>query len=80
MEFCIALLGQKEISFSHKSLVEWLHENLTNISPNSFQMMPWNILISYGIWQLWLSRNNRIFNPLSKTLNQLVHKTLHLAA
>jgi len=80
MEFCIALLGQQEISFFHKSLVEWLQENLTNISPSSFQMMPWNILISYGIWQLWLSRNNRIFNPLTKTLNQLVHKTLHLAA
>ena len=42
-------------------------------------MMPWNILFAYGIWQLWLSRNNRIFNPSSETLNQLMHKTLHLA-
>ena len=61
-------------------LVEWLHKNLTNISPISFQMTPWNILFAYGIWQLWLSRNKRIFNPPSGTLNQLMHKTLHLAA
>ena len=43
-------------------------------------MMPWNILFAYGIWQLWLSRNNRIFNPSFEILNQLMHKALHLAA
>ena len=42
-------------------------------------MTHWIILFAYGIWQLWLSRNNRIFSPPSKTLNQLMHKTLHLA-
>ena len=42
--------------------------------------MRWNILFSYGIWQLFLSRNNRIFNPPFETLNQLMHKTLHIAA
>ena len=43
-------------------------------------MMHWNILFSYGIWQLFLSRNNRIFNPPFETLNQLMHKTLHIVA
>ena len=44
-EFWIAVPEQQEIFFFHKSLIEWLHENLTNsnISPRSFQMMPWNI-------------------------------------
>ena len=43
-------------------------------------MMPGKFLFAYGIWQLWLSRNNRIFNPSFETLNQLMYKTLHLAA
>ena len=43
-------------------------------------MMPSNVQFAYGIWQLWLSRNNRIFNPPFETVNQLMHKTLHLAA
>ena len=61
------LLSQdnKKYLFFHKSLVECLHENLTNISPNTFQMTHWNILFAYGIWQFLLSRNNRIFNPPS---------------
>ena len=44
-EFWIVVPEQREIFFSHKSLTKWLHENLTdsNISPRSFQMMPWNI-------------------------------------
>ena len=71
--------NEKYLFFFHKSLVEWLHENLTNISSSSFQMMHWNILFAYGIWQLWLSRNNRIFNPPFEILNQLMHKALHLA-
>ena len=68
-EFWIALLGQQEISFFHKLLLEWLHKNLTNIPPSFFQMMPGKFLFAYGIWQLWLSRNNRIFNPSFETLN-----------
>ena len=43
-------------------------------------MMPWNILFAYEIWQLWLSRNNRIFDPPFEILNQLMHKALHLIA
>jgi ribonuclease HI len=48
--------------FYSASLVDWISANC-HVSSTHDHNMPWQTIFSFGIWNLWLRRNNFVFNP-----------------
>jgi ribonuclease HI len=48
--------------FYSASLVDWINANCS-ISSTHDHNIPWQTLFSFGIWNLWLRRNQFVFNP-----------------
>ena len=40
---------------------DWLEVNCKSVMSSKFMGIPWRILFSMGVWQLWLHRNNYVF-------------------
>jgi ribonuclease HI len=48
--------------FYSASLVDWINANCS-VSSTHDHSIPWQTIFSFGIWNLWLRRNQFVFNP-----------------
>uniref|UniRef100_A0A2N9HJ77 Reverse transcriptase domain-containing protein n=1 Tax=Fagus sylvatica TaxID=28930 RepID=A0A2N9HJ77_FAGSY len=51
---------------------DWIHSNCIALSSHDHNI-PWQTLFSFGIWSLWLRRNQFIFKPDSSFLDLVVN-------
>jgi ribonuclease HI len=58
--------------FYFASLFDWIHSNCTASSTHDHNI-PWQTLFSFGIWSLWLRRNQFVFKPDSLVLDSVVN-------
>ena len=54
--------------FYSASLFDWLHHNCLEPSTHDHNI-PWQTIFSFGVWNLWLRRNQFVFNPDSPFLD-----------
>jgi ribonuclease HI len=64
--------------FYTASLFDWIHSNCIASSSHDHNI-PWQTLFSFGIWNLWLRRNQFVFKPDSSFLD-LVLNTISYAS
>ncbi len=60
------------IHFYSASLFDWIHSNCIASSTHDHSI-PWKTLFSFGIWSLWLRRNQFVFKPDSYLLDLVVN-------
>jgi ribonuclease HI len=58
--------------FYSASLFDWIHSNCIASSTHDHNI-PWQSLFSFGIWSLWLRRNQFVFKPDSQFLDPVVN-------
>jgi ribonuclease HI len=58
--------------FYSASLFDWIHSNCIATSTHDLNI-PWQTLFSFGIWSLWLRRNQFVFKPDSHFLDPVVN-------
>ena len=69
-------------AFFGNNPMTWIRYNCRNTSPSSTLGINWNTLFSFGIWTLWLHRNNVIFRgkPLQNNLKaETISKAVEFA-
>ena len=54
------------------SLQDWLWSNVTVMGVIMHQQLPWRIYFPFLCWNLWLARNERIFENHSQSQHSLV--------
>jgi ribonuclease HI len=62
--------------FYSASLFDWMHSNCLDSSTHDHNI-PWQSLFSFGIWSLWLRRNQFVFKPDSHLLDPVVNAISH---
>ena len=60
------------IHFYSASLFDWIHSNCTASSTHDHNI-PWQTLFSFGIWSLWLRKNQYVFKPDSYLLDPILN-------
>ena len=65
------LLGipSKHHDFFLLNLEEWMKVNCSSKSTSRHHQLPWKIVFSFGIWQLWNQRNSLLFSSGTVTRN-----------
>jgi ribonuclease HI len=58
--------------FYSASLLDWIHNNCNAYSTHDHNI-PWQTLFSFGIWSLWLRRNQFVFKPASSFLDPVIN-------
>ena len=71
--------GILPLSFFQLPLKIWLKTNSKLEKLSLSLKLPWNIFFLFLLWQIWLSRNDYIFNNQSISQTILVHKIVQLA-
>ena len=71
--------GILPLSFFHQTLQEWLQHNATTVDVVLPHQLPWRIYFPFLCWNLWLSRNDRIFNHQSISQNSIIHYAVQMA-
>lgn len=56
-----SLLGPLLPSLFTPTIHQWCMNNTRHITPYLFQDIPWYLVFSFRIWNIWLARNNLIF-------------------
>eukprot|EP00253_Pinus_taeda_P023626 PITA_23626 len=74
-DFCISSPSQITVS---DLFVEWSQFYPQRIPYKSFWRKVWNALPKFVYWQIWLARNQKIFNDLNHTPLQVVAKARSL--
>jgi hypothetical protein len=64
--------------FYSASLFDWMHHNCLDSSTHDHNI-PWQTIFSFGVWNLWLRRNQFVFNPDSPSLDP-VRSTISYAS
>ena len=72
-------LGILPLSFFNQTLQEWLQHNATTVDVVLPHQLPWRIYFPFLCWNLWLSRNDKIFNHQSKSQNSIIHSVVQMA-
>jgi ribonuclease HI len=65
-------------NFYSASLFDWLHHNCLDSSTHDHNI-PWQTIFSFGVWNLWLRRNQFVFKPDSPFLDP-VRSTISFAS
>ena len=63
--------------FYSTSLNDWIHSNCT-VSSSHGHNIPWQTIFSFGVWNIWLRRNQVVFK-LDSPLSDLVANTISFA-
>uniref|UniRef100_A0A2N9FS20 CCHC-type domain-containing protein n=1 Tax=Fagus sylvatica TaxID=28930 RepID=A0A2N9FS20_FAGSY len=63
----------------HLPFHDWVHINCSSMVSHSSLNLPWQTLFAFGLWTLWLFRNQAIFNP-SHRPPDLLHNSISLAS
>ena len=64
--------------FYSASLNDWIHSNCIDSFTHDHNI-PWQTIFSFGIWNIWLRRNQVVFKPNSPFSN-LVANTISFAS
>ena len=67
------------LAFFHMPLQAWLRSNATGDAVMSPTQLPWRIYFPFLCWNLWLARNDRIFNNQSRSQQGFVHSSVNAA-
>ena len=67
------------LAFFHMPLQAWLRSNATGNAVMSPTQLPWRVYFPFLCWNLWLVRNDRIFNNQSRSQQGLVHSSMNAA-
>lgn len=70
-------LGVKltNLGFWMTNLQDWLNVNRNTRTNYVARKPPWNVVYSFAVWNIWMSRNNVVFNRKSQNLRLVVEIT-----
>ena len=71
--------GILPLTFFHMPLQAWLRSNATGDVVMLPTQLPWRVYFPFLCWNLWLVRNDHIFNNQSRSLPGLVHSSVNAA-
>ena len=72
MKFDMLVMEVRGNEKEELSLFDWIHSNCIASSTHDHNI-PWQFLFSFGIWSLWLRRNQFVFKPDSHFLDPVVN-------
>ena len=72
-------LGILPLAFFNMPLQAWLCSNATRDAVMLPTQLPWRVYFPFLCWNLWLARNDRIFNNQSRSQPGLVHSSVNVA-
>ena len=71
--------GILPLTFFHMLLQVWLCSNTTGDAVMPPTQLPWRAYFPYLCWNLWLARNDCIFNNKSRSQQGLIHSSVNAA-
>uniref|UniRef100_A0A2N9HN52 RNase H type-1 domain-containing protein n=1 Tax=Fagus sylvatica TaxID=28930 RepID=A0A2N9HN52_FAGSY len=73
------LIPDPIINSFHLPFVDWVKTNCSSLVSHPSLNLPWQTLFAFGLWTIWLFRNQAIFHP-SHRPPDLLHNSISLAS